>query len=85
VQSLKFRLLAMLHGGFAWLGIAFALAAVSHALMALTDGELSLGLAPTHALAMGYLGATQFAIVTRVSSGHSGRALAADDTAWALY
>ncbi len=85
VQSLKIRLLAMLHGGFVWLGIAFALAAVSHALMALTDAEQSLGLAPTHALTMGYLGATLFAMATRVASGHSGRSLAADNTAWALY
>ena len=85
VQSLKIRLLAMLHGGFLWLGVAFALAAVSHALMALTHGEQSLGLAPTHALTMGYLGATLFAMATRVSSGHSGRPLAADNTAWALY
>ena len=85
VQSLKIRLLAMLHGGFVWLGIAFALAAVSHGLMALTDAEQSLGLAPTHALTMGYLGATLFAMATRVASGHSGRSLAADNTAWALY
>ena len=85
VQSLKIRLLAMLHGGFLWLGVAFALAAVSHALMALTQGEQSLGLAPTHALTMGYLGATLFAMATRVASGHSGRSLAADNTAWALY
>ena len=85
VQSLKIRLLAMLHGGFLWLGIAFALAAVSHALMALTHDEQSLGLAPTHTLTMGYLGATLFAMATRVASGHSGRSLAADNTAWALY
>ena len=85
VQGLKIRLLAMLHGGFLWLGIAFALAAVSHAWMALTQGEQSLGLAPTHALTMGYLGATLFAMATRVASGHSGRSLAADNTAWALY
>ena len=85
VQGLKIRLLAMLHGGFLWLGIAFALAAVSHALMALTHDEQSLGLAPTHALTMGYLGATLFAMATRVASGHSGRSLAADNTAWALY
>ncbi|MDO9401743.1 MAG: NnrS family protein [Polaromonas sp.] len=85
VQSLKIRLLAMLHGGFVWLGIALALGAVSHALMALTGEELSLGLAPLHAFAMGYLGATLFAMTTRVSSGHGGRPLAADNTAWALY
>lgn len=85
VQSLKIRLLAMLHGGFVWLGISFALNAVSHTLMALTNGELSLGLAPLHAMTMGYLGATMFAMTTRVSSGHGGRPLAADNPAWTLY
>lgn len=85
VQSLKIRLLAMLHGGFFWLGIAFALNAASHALMALTQGELSLGLAPLHAMTMGYLGSTMFAMTTRVSSGHGGRPVAADDVAWRLY
>lgn len=85
VQSLKIRLLAMLHGGFAWLGISFALNALSHTLMALTDGKISLGLAPLHAMTMGYLGASMFAMTTRVSSGHGGRPVAADNTAWTLY
>ena len=83
VQSLKIRLLAMLHGGFVWLGLALALAAVSHGLMA--SGSEGLGLAPMHALSMGYLGATLIAMITRVVAGHSGRPLAADDLAWALY
>lgn len=85
VQSLKIRLLAMLHGGFVWLGLALALSAASHLLMALTAGELSLGLAPLHAMTMGYLGATLLAMATRVSSGHGGRPLAADNPAWVLY
>jgi uncharacterized protein involved in response to NO len=85
VQSLRIRLLAMLHGGFVWFGLALALAALSHALMAATDGTLSLGLAPLHALTMGYLGATLVAMTTRVSAGHGGRPLAADDIAWWLY
>jgi uncharacterized protein involved in response to NO len=85
VQSLKIRLIAMLHGGFAWLAISFALHAVSHALMALTNGELSLGLAPLHAMTMGYLGATMFAMTTRLSSGHGGRPVAAYNPAWTLY
>lgn len=85
VQSLKIRMLAMLHAGFLWLGLAYALSALSHALMATTGGELSLGLAPMHALTMGYLGATLLAMATRVSSGHSGRSLAADNTAWVMY
>jgi uncharacterized protein involved in response to NO len=85
VQSLKIRLLAMLHLGFLWLGLAFALAAVSHALMAATSGELSLGLAPTHALTMGFLGSTLVAMATRVTCGHGGRPLAADDFVWRLF
>jgi uncharacterized protein involved in response to NO len=85
VQNLGIRLLAMLHGGFAWLGISFALNALSHTLIVLTDGELSLGLAPVHAMAMGYLGTTMFAMTTRVSSGYGGRPVAADNTAWTLY
>ena len=85
VQSLKIRLLAMLHLGFVWLGVAFALAAVSHALMAWRGPEHSLGLAPLHALTMGYLGSTVLAMATRVTAGHSGRPLAADDWVWALF
>jgi uncharacterized protein involved in response to NO len=85
VQSLKIRLLAMLHAGFVWLGVAVALNATSHVMTLLTNGESSLGLAALHAMTMGYLGATLFAMATRVSSGHSGRPLAADDIAWALY
>ena len=75
LQSLKIRLLAMLHVGFVWLGLVFALAALSHGLMAATDGARSLGLAPVHALAAGFFGSTLLAMATRVSAGHAGRAL----------
>lgn len=85
VQSLAIRLLAMLHLGFVWLGLAFALAAVSHALQVFSDGAQSLGLAPLHALAAGFFGSTLIAMVTRVSAGHGGRPLAADDIAWRLF
>lgn len=85
VQSRHNRLLAMLHGGFVWLGLAFTLAAVSHLRMALSGDSASLGLAPTHALTMGYLGVTLVAMITRVASGHSGRPLAVDGPAWVLY
>lgn len=85
IQSMKIRLLAMLHAGFVWLGVAFGLAALSHALQAVSDHTLSLGLAPTHALTMGYLGGTLLAMATRVASGHSGRPLAADNPVWVLY
>ena len=84
VQSLRIRLLAMLHAGFVWLGIALALVAWDNGTRALAWGE-GLGLAPVHALSMGYLGCTLIAMITRVAAGHSGRALVADDLAWALY
>jgi len=85
VQSLKIRILAMFHGGFVWLGLSFAFNAVSHGLMAYSGDTVSLGLAPLHAMTMGYLGATMFAMVTRVSSGHGGRKQPADNVAWTLY
>jgi uncharacterized protein involved in response to NO len=83
LHSLKNRLLAMLHVGFVWLGLAMLLAAVSHGLEA--GGRPGLGLAPLHAYTMGFLGSTLVAMVTRVSAGHSGRALAVDTAAWGLF
>ena len=71
VQSLKNRLLAMLHIGFLWLGLA--------------QGAPVLALAPLHALTMGSLASLMLAMVTRVSCGHSGRALVADNLAWTLF
>jgi uncharacterized protein involved in response to NO len=85
VQSLRIRLLAKLHMGFFWLGVAFVLAGASHALMAGSAGEVSLGLAPLHAFTMGYLGSMLMAMATRVICGHGGRAVVADNAAWALF
>lgn len=85
MQSLRVRLLAMLHVGFVWLGVTMTLQAASHVLMLFTDGGTSLGLAPTHALTMGFMGATLMAMATRVSAGHSGRSLVADDFVWVLF
>jgi uncharacterized protein involved in response to NO len=85
VQSLRVRLLAMLHAGFVWLGLALALSALSHARVLWLGPEASLGLAPLHALSVGYLGTTLLAMVTRVAAGHSGRPLAADGLAFGLY
>jgi uncharacterized protein involved in response to NO len=85
IQNLKIRLLAMLHGGFVWLGVALALNAVSHGLMAASGDTASLGLAPLHAMTMGYLGCTMFAMVTRISTGHGGRKESADNMVLWLY
>ena len=85
VQSFAVRLLAMLHAGFVWLGITFALLAVARAMALWQLGAGSLGLAPLHALTVGFLGATLLAMITRVAAGHSGRPLVADGPALLLY
>ena len=84
VQSLKVRLLAMLHLGFVWLGLAFLLAGATQWL-SVWQGAPVLGLGALHALTMGCLGSLMLAMVTRVSCGHSGRTLVADDLVWALF
>lgn len=84
VQSLKIRLLAMLHLGFLWFGVALLLSGASQLLGSVT-GSPVLPLAALHALTMGCLGSLMLAMVTRVSCGHSGRALVADDLVWALF
>lgn len=84
VQSLKFRLLAMLHAGFTWLGVALVLSGASQ-LLGLRQGVPVLGLGALHALTMGFMGSVLLAMVTRVSCGHSGRSLVADNLIWALF
>ena len=84
VQSFKNRLLAMLHIGFLWLGVALLLGAVSQGL-SLWQGRPVLALGSLHALTMGCLASLMLAMVTRVSCGHSGRALVADKIAWSLF
>ena len=81
--SPSMRLLVMLHVGFVWLGLAFALSAVSgvRALM----GHANLGLAPLHALTAGFMGSSLFAMVARISAGHSGRTVATDNFVWRLF
>ncbi|AOW15074.1 short-chain dehydrogenase [Hydrogenophaga crassostreae] len=84
VQSLKVRLLAMLHLGFVWLGLSFVLAGASE-LLGLQAGVPALGLGALHALTMGCLGSLLLAMVTRVACGHSGRPLVADNLVWGLF
>ena len=84
VQSLKNKLLAMLHIGFLWLGVAFLLGGLAQWL-AVGLGLGSLGLGALHALSMGCLASLMLAMVTRVSCGHGGRALVADRIVWSLF
>lgn len=83
VQSMKIRLLAMLHLGFVWYGLGLVLAGISS--VAVLAGGTGLGLAPLHALTIGFTSSLLMAMVTRVTCGHSGRTLAADTITWRLF
>jgi uncharacterized protein involved in response to NO len=77
------RLLVMLHIAHAWLPVAFALCTAQQIGEAL--GYHLLGLAPLHALTIGFLLSTAVAMVSRVTLGHSGRHVSADRLTWVLF
>jgi uncharacterized protein involved in response to NO len=74
-------LLQVLFLGLAWLPLAIALYAFQSIAYSLT-GEFLLGRAPAHALFIGFFGSVLVAMVTRVTQGHSGRALVMPVAAW---
>ena len=80
-QSFRARLLAMLHVSLSVLAAALAFSAVA-SLAALAGHPGIFGRGPLHLLAVGYLAAMTFGMVSRVSLGHSGRALEADRLTW---
>jgi len=87
-RAWKIRLLAMLHIAFAWVPVAFALSAVQSLMYYQYVGEgapVSLGLAPMHALTIGFFSSMLIGMASRVILGHSGRALEADRTTWVLF
>jgi uncharacterized protein involved in response to NO len=79
-QSFASRILAVLHIGFAWLGIALLLHGVQS--LALLSGRAMWGLAPLHALTVGFFVSMLIGMVSRVTLGHSGRAVAAEAMMW---
>jgi uncharacterized protein involved in response to NO len=83
-RSFAVPLLAMLHVGFAWFGVGMALSAIN-GLGLLVQGSAPLGLAPIHALGIGFASSLVLAMVSRVSLGHSGRPLLADPWVWGLF
>ena len=78
------RLLAVLHLSLVGLAVALALYAVQSATLAAT-GAAILGTGPLHAMTIGYFSAMAVAMVSRVSLGHSGSALVADNWTWAAF
>lgn len=72
-HSFKNPLLAVLHVGFAWLGIAMLLYSVQSLWLLMHGGtNLILGLAPLHALTIGCYTTLIIGMGTRVTLGHSG-------------
>lgn len=83
-QSFQTRILAMLHIAFAWLGVALALYGVQ-SLTILAGADWQFGRAPLHALVVGYFSSMLVAMATRVTLGHSGQPLTADNLAWGIF
>ncbi|MDP2806291.1 MAG: NnrS family protein [Gallionellaceae bacterium] len=72
-HSLRNPLLAILHIGFAWIGIALLLSTLQSAALLFSHGEIFiLGLAPLHALTIGCFATLMLGMGTRVTLGHSG-------------
>ena len=84
LRGFQVRLLAMLHVAFLWAGVAFALYGLDS--LAIYIGlAWTAGNAPLHALGIGFFGAMLIGMASRVSLGHSGRALQADAATWWLF
>ncbi|MBB4844230.1 uncharacterized protein involved in response to NO [Paucibacter oligotrophus] len=76
-------LVAQLHLGYLWLGLSFLLEAA--ALAAAASGRPGLlGLAPLHAMSLGFMCTTLLAMASRVSAVQQGRSVAVDRPLWAM-
>jgi len=82
-RCLTDHLLAVLH--LSLLGLVMALLLYGLQSLAQLGGVNVLGLAPLHALTIGYFSAMVIGMASRVSLGHSGRALAANRLTWMCF
>jgi uncharacterized protein involved in response to NO len=71
LRSLAVPMVAVLHIGVAWLGLASLLFSVQ-SMMLWFSGATVLGLAPLHALTIGFFSTVLLGMATRVTLGHSG-------------
>ena len=71
--------------GFLAAGVDQFIHAGVNAVEALSTLQAALGLAPLHALTMGFFGTLAFGMVTRVTAGHGGRPIMADTLDWTLF
>ncbi|SFE58477.1 NnrS family protein [Nitrosomonas sp. Nm166] len=84
LRSFQVSLLAVLHISFAWLGVSMAMYG-AQSLIYMLSGNILFGLAPLHALAIGYFAGMILAMASRVTLGHSGRPLELDRFTWLLF
>lgn len=84
LRSFQVSLLAVLHISFAWLGVSMMLYG-AQSLIYMLSGNLLFGLAPLHALGIGYFAGMILAMASRVTLGHSGRPLELDRFTWLLF
>jgi uncharacterized protein involved in response to NO len=83
-RAMRPGILAVLHLAFAWLPVAFVLFSVQDVVLA-ASGHMVLGRAPLHVLAIGFFGSMLVAMVTRVTHGHSGRAMRMGPVPWLCF
>lgn len=85
-RSFRVSLLAVLHISFAWLSAAMLLFGLQSLIFWLGNERIMLlGLAPIHALVIGYFSSMVLGMVSRVTLGHSGRPLVLDSFTWLLF
>lgn len=85
-RSLQVPLLAVLHLGFAWLGIAMLLFALQSFASLLSHGNTMIwGLAPLHALTIGCFATLLIGMATRVTLGHAGMPMKVGRSVYVLF
>jgi uncharacterized protein involved in response to NO len=76
----------VLHIAFAWLGLSMLMYGAQSLVFFTSGGELLIfGLAPLHALAIGYFASMVLGMASRVTLGHSGHPLVLDKLSWLLF
>lgn len=83
-RSFVSRLLATHHLAALWLIFGLLIDAAQSLTIA-AGGPPWGGLAPLHAIALGYFGSMVIGMITRVTLGHSGRMISEDRVAWPLF
>lgn len=83
-RALAHRLLAVLHIAWAWFAAGMLLHGVQ-SLILMTTGHWWFAHAPQHVLALGFITTMTLGMATRVTLGHSGRALQVNGFTWACF